>query len=50
MPDPDNMQALIETMTAWRAVRDSHPQGSKGYVEADAEFKKAEAEYYKHRK
>ena len=35
---------------AWREVRDTHRPGSKEYEEADREFKKAEAEYYRARK
>ena len=43
----DRERAALETMTAWRAVRDTHPPGSKEYEQADREFKKAEIEYHK---
>jgi len=45
----DRERTALETMTAWRAVRDTYPLGSKEYEQADQEFKKAEIEYYRAR-
>jgi hypothetical protein len=48
--ETDNLQALIETMNAWRDARDTLPQGSKKRLEADENYRKAQAEYFKQRK
>lgn len=42
-------QALQASVQAWREARDKIRPGSKEWKEADAELKKAETEWYKHR-